>query len=254
LSPDVKQTASRALAMLDLTSLNDGDDSAAVTALCDRAVTPHGAVAAVCVWPRFVAQAKDELRASGVKVAAVANFPAGEADLEFALSDTRAIVAAGGDEVDVVFPYAALIRGDEATGAALVAACKEACGPDVLLKVIIESGALKDPALIRKASDIALANGADFIKTSTGKVPVNATLEAAEIMLTAIRDHGGGAFKAAGGIRDTATAGAYLALADRILGPGWATPRTFRFGASGVLADLLSVLDGGAGAESDGGY
>ncbi len=254
MSPDLKQTASRALAMLDLTSLNDSDDEAAVTALCGKAVTPHGTVAAVCVWPRFVALAKARLGASGVRVAAVANFPAGDADIDLAVADTRAIVAAGGDEVDVVFPYRALIGGDAAIGADLVRACKAACGADVLLKVIIESGELKDPDSIRTASDIALANGADFIKTSTGKVPVNATLEAAEIMLTAIRDHGNGAFKAAGGIRDTATAGAYLEMADRNLGPDWASPHTFRFGASGVLADLLSVLEGGAGAANGGGY
>ena len=156
--------------------------------------------------------------------------------------------------MDVVFPYRALIAGDETVGADLVRASKDACGAGAVLKVIIETGELKDPALIRKASLVALSNGADFIKTSTGKVPVNATPEAAEIMLTAIRDHGKGAFKAAGGVRDTAAAGVYLALADRIMGPDWASPETFRFGASGVLADLLSVLEGGAGAANDGGY
>lgn len=254
MSDDLKQTAARALALLDLTSLNDGDDEAAVAALCARAVTPHGSVAAVCVWPQFVAQAVEALRESGVHVAAVANFPSGSGDIEGAVADTASIVKAGGDEVDVVFPYSDLIAGDEDIGAELVKACKLVCGDKARLKVIIESGELKDAALIRRASEIALASGADFIKTSTGKVPVNATPETAEIMLSVLKDHGAGGFKAAGGIRDTATAGAYLAIADRILGPDWATPDTFRFGASGVLSDLLAVLDGNYGAAASEGY
>ena len=253
----MQQTAARALALLDLTSLNDEDDAAAIDALCARAASPHGAVAAVCVWPRFVAQAVAALQGTGIRVAAVANFPAGAADIEGAVADAAAILKAGGDEVDVVFPYRSLMAGDEAIGAELVEACKLVCGDKASLKVIIESGELNDPALIRKASEIALKAGADFIKTSTGKVPVNATPEAAEIMLTVLKAHGKGGFKAAGGIRDTATAGDYLAIADRIMGPGWATPETFRFGASGVLTDLLAVLDGAdnaGGAAASGGY
>ena len=207
MSDALKTVAARALALLDLTSLNDGDDEAAIAALCDRAVTPHGPVAAVCVWPRFVAQAVSALEGSGVRVAAVANFPEGAADVEGAVADTAAILDAGGDEVDVVFPYGSLMQGDEAAGAELVMACKLVCGGAARLKVIIESGELKDPALIRRASEIALEAGADFIKTSTGKVSVNATPEAAEIMLTVLKEHGAGGFKAAGGIRDAATAG-----------------------------------------------
>ncbi len=248
------KVAARALALLDLTSLNDGDDEAAIAALCSRAVTQQGAVAAVCVWPRFVAQSVSALAGTGVRVAAVANFPEGTADVEMAVGDTAAIVAAGGDEVDVVFPYRALMAGDETAGAELVQACKLVCGTSVHLKVIIESGVLNNPAHIRRASEIALAAGADFIKTSTGKVPVNATLQAAEIMISVLKEHGTGGFKAAGGIRDTATAGDYLAVADRIMGPGWARPETFRFGASGVLSELLAVLDGKGGAAVAGGY
>ena len=187
-------------------------------------------------------------------MAAVANFPEGAADIEQAVADTAAIVSAGGDEVDVVFPYRSLMAGDDAIGAELVQACKLVCGEKARLKVIIEAGELKDPGLIRQASEIALRAGADFIKTSTGKVPVNATPGAAEIMLTVLKEIGAGGFKAAGGIRDTATAGDYLAIADRIMGLDWASPDTFRFGASGVLADLLAVLDGEGGAAASGGY
>lgn len=254
MSDDLKSVAARTLALLDLTSLNDDDDAAAIEALCARAVTPHGPVAAVCVWPRFVSQAVAVLDGTGVRVAAVANFPEGAADIEQAVADTAAIVSAGGDEVDVVFPYRSLMDGDGGIGAELVQACKLVCGEKARLKVIIETGELKNPGLIRQASDIALRAGADFIKTSTGKVPVNATPDAAETMLTVLKEHGAGGFKAAGGIRDTATAGDYLALADRVMGPDWAAADTFRFGASGVLTDLLSVLDGEGGAAASGGY
>ncbi|WP_425405225.1 deoxyribose-phosphate aldolase [Hwanghaeella sp.] len=254
MSDALKQTAARALALLDLTSLNDDDDAAAIAALCEHAVTPHGPVAAVCVWPRFVAQAVDALKGTGVRVAAVANFPDGLPDIESAVADSAAILDAGGNEVDVVFPYRSLMDGDETVGAELVQACRLICGGKARLKVIIESGELKDPVLIRRASEIALQAGADFIKTSTGKVPVNATPEAAEIMLTALKAHGTGGFKAAGGIRDTAAAGTYLSIADRIMGPGWASSETFRFGASGVLADLLAVLDGKGGVQAAEGY
>ncbi len=248
---DLKTVAARALSMLDLTSLNDGDSEADIVALCDRAKSPLGRPAAVCVWPRFVALAKSELAGTGVKVAAVANFPDGAADIDRAVADTEEIVAAGGDEVDVVFPYRALMDGDAAIGAALVEAVKQACGDRAALKVIIESGALKTDVLIRQASDIALEAGADFIKTSTGKVPINATPEAAKTMLEAIKAQGRGAFKAAGGVRDAKTAGAYLAMADDNLGPDWATPETFRFGASGLLTDLHAVLSDRADAGGD---
>jgi deoxyribose-phosphate aldolase len=145
-----------------------------------------------CVYPRFVALARrtlDELGLQQVKVATVSNFPAGGDDIAQAVDETAAAIADGADEVDVVFPYRALLAGNAELGAELVAACKEACG-DKLLKVIIESGELKEAALIREASLIAIAAGADFIKTSTGKVAVNATLDAAGIMLAAIRSTG----------------------------------------------------------------
>ena len=232
--------AARALALLDLTSLNDDDTETNIEDLCRRAVTPHGAVAAVCVWPRFVALSRRLLRDTGVRVAAVANFPAGSAGRDLAVKETRAIVADGGHEVDVVLPYQAWLAGDREAARVLVSACKKACGNAVHLKVIIETGCLETTDNIDAASRDAIAAGADFIKTSTGKVPVSATPRAAQIMLNAIRDCGRPiGFKAAGGIRTAEDAAVYLALADRILGPDWATPETFRFGASGLLDDLL---------------
>ncbi|MEQ6291501.1 deoxyribose-phosphate aldolase [Vogesella sp. GCM10023246] len=244
---DAVNTARLALSLMDLTSLNDDDSGNTIRALCAQADSDAGTVAAVCVYPCFVAVARQALAAAAtpqVRVATVANFPHGNAAVASAEAETRAAIAAGADEVDVVFPYRALLAGDGAVGAVLVAACKAACG-DKILKVIIESGELAAAALIRQASDIALAAGADFLKTSTGKVAVNATPQAARIMLQAIRDSGRDAgFKAAGGVRTLADAAIYLQLAAEIMGEAWLTPAHFRFGASGLLANLQAVIAG----------
>ena len=241
------ELARQAISLLDLTSLNDNDDTAAITALCERALTPCGPVAAVCVFPRFVAHARrtlDALGAPGVRVATVTNFPTGAADPTLAARETRAAVAEGADEVDVVYPYTALKAGDREVGRALVRACREACGEQVLLKVILETGELADPALIEMASRDAIAAGADFIKTSTGKVAINATPQAARIMLDVIAQHGGQVgFKPAGGVRTLEDARVYIELASERLGTPWVTPAHLRLGASSVLGDLLSHLD-----------
>lgn len=240
------QRAQQALGLMDLTSLNDTDTDASIQALCKKANSPAGLPAAVCVYPAFIDVARKALLAnqsSDVRVATVTNFPDGSDDIERAVRETRAAVAAGAHEVDVVLPYSALKAGDSETPLALVKACKAACGESVLLKVIIESGELSQPELIRQASDLAIAGGADFIKTSTGKVPVNATLEAAEIMLQAIKDSGKDVgFKAAGGIRTAAEAAEYLALAEQLFGADWLTPEHFRFGASSLLDNILAEL------------
>jgi deoxyribose-phosphate aldolase len=233
-----------ALACLDLTSLNDGDTAADISALCTKA-TAHGTVAAVCVWPRFVAQARAALPPQ-VKVAAVANFPAGALDAVAAAADTQAIVAAGGDEVDLVLPWRALQAGNTAGAADVVRAVRQACA-GLTLKLIIESGELQDPALIRAACAIGLDAGVDFLKTSTGKTPVGATPAAAQIMLQAIAAHPRGAsvgFKAAGGVRTVADAAVYITLVKDTLGAAAANPQRLRFGASGLLADIVAVLGG----------
>ncbi|WP_459873313.1 deoxyribose-phosphate aldolase [Halomonas shantousis] len=256
----LQQAARQALSLMDLTSLNDDDDTARIAALCRRARTPAGTPAAVCIYPRFITAAQRELDALGlsgqVRIATVTNFPDGSDDVERAARETREAIAMGADEIDVVLPYRALQAGDADVAHQLLAACREACGQHTL-KVILESGELKTPELIRRASDIALAEGADFLKTSTGKADVNATLDAADIMLTAIRDSGRDVgFKAAGGIRTTADAKAYLDLAAQLMGEDWLTPAHFRFGASGLLNDLLATLgvdEAGAPATS-GGY
>lgn len=246
--PDLKAAALRALQLMDLTTLNDDDTDAKVIALCHDAKTEVGTTAAICIYPRFIPIARKTLLAQGtpnVQIATVTNFPHGNDDIEIAVTETKAAIAYGADEVDVVFPYRALIAGNEAVGFELVKQCKAACG-DKPLKVIIETGELKTEELIKTASRIAIEAGADFIKTSTGKVPVNATPEAAKIMLTVIRDMGVAdrvGFKPAGGVKTAEDAAQYLAMADRILGAEWANNKHYRFGASSLLTNLLNTLE-----------
>lgn len=234
-----------ALACLDLTSLNDNDDAAVIDALCRRAVTPHGHAAAVCVWPRFVAQARAALPRE-VAVAAVANFPVGALDVQGALADAQTIVDGGGDEVDLVLPWRAMQDGQHAEAAQLVAQVRKAC-ISKRLKLIIESGELPSAQAVAQACAIGLDNGVDFLKTSTGKTAHGASPGAARQMMGAIAAHRRGAavgFKAAGGIRTVADAASYIMLARQILGPGAAKPTRLRFGASGLLVDIERVLSG----------
>ncbi|MFT3953964.1 MAG: deoxyribose-phosphate aldolase [Piscinibacter sp.] len=251
-----QDTARLALSCLDLTSLNDGDDEAAIVRLAERAAAAPGPVAALCVWPRFVPTALAHAPA-GVAVAAVANFPDGSTDIERALRDSGEIVAAGAHEVDVVMPWRSLAAGDEASCAALLRAVRRACEGRVL-KVILETGELKTPALIARASCIALAEGADFLKTSTGKTPVGATPEAATLMLQAIAADAGAAarvgFKAAGGVRSVADAALYLDRVEAVLGAAALAPARCRIGASALLADIEAVLAGGRHGATASGY
>jgi deoxyribose-phosphate aldolase len=246
--------ARTALACLDLTSLGDADTEADIARLCERAQGPHGPVAAVCVWPRLAAFARARLPAS-IGVAAVANFPEGGVDVERALRDTAAIVMAGAQEVDVVLPWRALQAGDEAACGALLAAVRRA-SDGLVLKVILESGELQDPRLIRRAAEVALAAGADFLKTSTGKTHISATVEAANVMLGAIaadaaaRNRVG--FKASGGIRTVADAALYIGLTATLLGRDAVHPSRFRIGASALLNDIEAVLGGTRAAPTKG--
>lgn len=238
--------AQQTLGLIDLTTLNYNDTNETVIELCKKAKTDFGSVPAICIFRQFIPAAKQYFAENklNVKIATVTNFPHGGADLELALRETQEAIDLGADEVDIVFPYQALIAGNDQIGAEMVKRAKQICGTKTL-KVIIESGVLSDPKLIEQASDICIANGADFIKTSTGKVAVNATLEATEIMLNSIKKAGGKcAFKAAGGVRSVAEAKEYLDLTAKIMGVNWINADTFRFGASSLLGDVLNVLNG----------
>ncbi|MCP1548850.1 MULTISPECIES: deoxyribose-phosphate aldolase [Methylorubrum] len=235
---DAARVARRALPLLDLTDLSDACTAASIEDLCGRARS--SGVAAVCVWPRFVADSVRALRASGVRVATVVNFPEGGEAVARTVAETQATLADGADEIDLVLPYRALMRGDVESARAMVEAVRAACAGR-LLKVILETGELEDPDLIAQASRLSLEAGADFIKTSTGKTAVSATLPAAEIMLGTIRARSGRAvgLKVSGGLRRVEDAAAYLALADGIMGPDWVSPTTFRIGASALHAELV---------------
>ncbi len=250
-----REAAAFALSLLDLTNLRDDCDDAAIDNLCLRAQTPYGSTAAICIWPRFVAHARNVLgNGHPVRIATVVNFPSGELPVSTVVDETQKAVADGADEIDLVIPYRAFIAGDESVVTEMVEAVRAAC-PQSCLKVILETGELRDMELVRRASELAIAAGADFIKTSTGKVQVNATLEAADIMLRAIRESKGKVgFKPAGGISTVADADLYLRLAETIMGPNWIMPSTFRFGASGLLDDILAVLGGTTSPRAAAGY
>lgn len=250
-----REVAAFALSLLDLTNLRDDCDAAAIETLCKRAHGPSGDSAAICIWPRFVRQARSILgNGNAIRIATVVNFPGGDLPVETVVEETRKAIEDGADEIDLVIPYRKFMAGDEASVSEMVRAVRAACSK-ACLKVILETGELKEAALIRRASQLAIAEGADFIKTSTGKVQVNATLEAADIMLQAIRDSRKKVgFKPAGGISTVADADLYLRLAETIMGANWLMPSTFRFGASGLLDDIQAVLSGASAPAKSGGY
>ena len=238
------ETAGRLLPLLDLTSLKDGRDDD-IAALCAKAVTRHGKVAAVCSWPDFTADMKRRLEGSGVAVAVVINFPAGTEAPDAVLAETEAARAAGAEELDLVMPYRGWLSGERAAARELIAAVKAAAG-SASLKVILETGAFEDPRQVAEAGRDAIDAGADFLKTSSGKIPVGATPAAAEALLGVIKDTGGRVgFKASGGIRSLEEARTYLDIAEGILGADWVTPAHFRIGASKLLDAVLAELDAG---------
>ena len=247
---DRYERAVQIVSLLDLTSLSGAESVADIDSLCAKSVGPCGHVAALCVFPKHLPRVLENLARmglSGVEAATVVNFPAGGIDPAAAAGEIRAAVGLGATEIDLVLPFAAFLEGRETAVGDFLAKCRAAC--PVRLKVILESGVLARPEVIRAASRLALDCGADFLKTSTGKAAVHATPEAARVMLETIAERGGAAgFKASGGLRTMADAMVYLELAEDILGPGWVGPRTFRFGASGLLDDVLAVAVGGGAA------
>ena len=249
-----KVTALRlAVAVMDLTTLEGQDTPGKVEALCSKARRPDPAdpkvppVAAVCIYPPLVPVAKRALQGSTVRVASVATaFPSGQASLRARLADVADAVEAGADEVDMVINRGAFLSGRYREVFEEIVAVKEACG-GAHLKVILETGELGTYDNVRRASVLAMAAGADFIKTSTGKIQPAATLPVTLVMLEAIRDFHDRTgrmvgMKPAGGIRTAKQAVQYLVLVNETLGPDWLTPRWFRLGASSLLNDCLMQL------------
>jgi len=242
-----------AVSMMDLTSLEGKDTPGRVVQLCHKAMRPYAgcpdvpACAAVCVYPDLVSCAKEHLEGSRVKVAAVAvGFPSGRMPWKSRLAEVRIAVADGADEIDMVMNRSAFLAGDHARVADEIAATREACGK-VLLKVILETGELGTLDHVRRASDLAMRAGADFIKTSTGKITPGATPAVTLVMLEAIRDHfyetrRRVGMKPAGGIRTAKEALMYLVMVKETLGNRWLSPDLFRFGASILLNDVLMQI------------
>lgn len=239
-----------AVSMIDLTTLEGKDSDGKVYALCQKAIRPLAGsvdiphVAAVCVYPNLIRQAKAALAGSGVHVASVStSFPSGQSPMKLKVEEVRKVVLLGADEVDMVISRGQFLEGNYQHTYDEVKAVKEICG-EVHLKVILETGELETYDNVRKASIIAMLAGADFIKTSTGKVQPAATLPVTLVMLEAIRDFYNETgkiigMKPAGGIKTTKDAMQYLCLVKETLGDIWLTPDLFRFGASSLLNDLL---------------
>ena len=242
-----RQAIDLAIAMIDLTTLEGQDTPGKVRAMCAKARQPgYGAppVAAVCVYPDLVPEAVAGVAGSGVKVASVAtSFPSGRAALDVKLADVKSAVAAGADEVDMVIDRGAFLTGRYGLVYEEITAVRAACG-DAHLKVILETGELSTLDNVRRASWLAMLAGADFIKTSTGKVTPAATLPVTLVMLEAVRDYRDFegrqiGVKPAGGIRTEKDAIRYLVLVNETAGEDWLDPRYFRIGASSLLNDLL---------------
>ena len=241
------------LSMIDLTTLEGQDTPGKVKQLCQKAVHLHDAlpglptVAAVCVYPIMVSVARKALEGTGIHVASVATaFPSGMSALDIKLDDTRMAVAAGADEIDMVISRGAFLAGDSRYVFDEIRAVKEACG-DAHLKVILETGELRTLDRVRRASVLAMHAGADFIKTSTGKIQPAATMQVTLVMLHAIRDFYRETgrmvgMKPAGGISSAKLAIHYLVMLRETLGTAWLTPEWFRFGASSLANDVLMQI------------
>lgn len=238
------EVAQRIISLMDLTSLNATDTQESIALFLEKANTPVGPVAAVCVYPQFVRMAATEFISSPVKVATVANFPQGDHSLEEVLIEIGKAIEDKAQEIDVVFPYHRYLAGERQYIETFISACKAACGDQVLLKVILETGMLGDLTIIADASFDVLKAGADFIKTSTGKIAEGATLEAVAAMLLVVKHiepklHRRVGVKVAGGVKSVAEAAQFIELADNILGREEVTADTFRIGASKLLDECL---------------
>jgi deoxyribose-phosphate aldolase len=239
---------------MDLTTLEGSDTPGKAAAMCAKAIRPKPgdptipSVAAVCIYPSRIADCVEHLRGSGVKVASVATaFPSGQTFTSVKVSETEEAVKAGANEIDMVIDRGAFLSGDYQRVYDEIVAVKEACGA-AHLKVILETGELGTYDAVRRASILAMAAGADFIKTSTGKTQPAATLPASLVMMEAIRDFVRETgrpvgFKAAGGIRTAKQAISYLVLTYETLGSDWMTPELLRLGASTLLNDVLMQIE-----------
>ncbi len=234
--------ARRIISLIDLTDLDDAHRADGIGALVQRALEHR--TAAVCVWPEFVERVVNGRGTEDLAVATVVDFPSGTSAVDTVVAETATAIHDGADEIDLVLPYRSLLAGDEEIARRMVETIAGvAHRSERHLKVILETGELSDADMIRRASRIAVGAGADFLKTSTGKTSTGATIESVDAMIDVVVETGGRVgLKPSGGIRTLDDAAGYLELVDRRLGSDWATPATFRFGASGLLDAALAEL------------
>lgn len=228
--------------LLDYTSLNDDDTESSIAFFSEKAHTSMGDVAAVCVYPRFVRMMATEFANTRIKVATVANFPQGTQSIEETLIEINDAIEDGAQEIDVVFPYHRFLLGESNFCSEFVTACKDACGSNRKLKVILESGVYKEEELI-KACEIAIDAGANFLKTSTGKIQEGASLQAAATILLVIKRMQTlkVGIKISGGVKTLEQATEYMELADHIMGKNWINPNTFRIGTSKLIDEIAKI-------------
>ena len=230
-------TNAELISLIDLTRLNDDDSPTAINTFCQQAMTPQGPVAAVCVYPQFIAAAQTALGDTQIPIATVANFPAGDDNLTETLQSIDHSLKAGADEIDVVLPYKRLQQGDVEYVTEFLTACREHTQGH-LLKVIIESGALTATQITQAASLVAAA-GADFVKTSTGKIATGATLKAVDTILKTLSTFNDApGIKISGGVRTPEQAHAYIKLISDYMGAEWINAQHLRIGASQLLNRL----------------
>lgn len=241
----------RIVSCIDLTRLNESDTEESMIAFFEKATNQYGHVAAVCIYPQFVRLASTQFKATPIKVATVVNFPQGALSLEAVLSEINQVLTEGAQEIDLVFPYMRYLKGDKKYAREFVKACKIACGSQTILKVILETGVLRDSMIIADASRDVMDSGADFVKTSTGKIPQGATHEAAFAMLSMIKEvyeekKKKVGLKISGGIRHLSQAIQYIQLIEQVMGLKWVIPATFRIGASQLINEILARREDGA--------
>ncbi len=240
---DRRALARKVIEVLELTHLADGCREEDVRALCARAVTPHGAVAAVCVPSKFAWAAREELKGTKVAVCTVANWPRGRSKVDYVAAEAEIAFYEGADEVNVVAPWRSLRAGDPRTPQKLIEESAHKAGRRQFIKATLETGELEEEFLVREAAKMCMDCGAEFLETATGKTENRPTLEQARMILEEIRDHRrGGGFKA-GDVKTLDECRAYLELAAEIMGEDWIDPDNIRLGGEAILDEALAVLD-----------
>ncbi len=239
---DRRALARKVLQVLELTHLADGCKEEDVRALCARARTPHGDVAAVCVPSKFAWLAREELKGSKVAVCTVANWPRGRSKVDYVSAEAEIAFFEGADEVNIVVPWRSLCSGDARTPQNLIEESAHKAGRRQFIKATLETGELDEEFLVREASKMCMDCGAEFLETGTGKTEHKPTLEQARMMLEEIRDHRRGAGFKAGDVRTLEDARAYLELAEEIMGADWVDADNFRLGGNGLLEEVLEEL------------